>query len=94
MTCTLAGWGMGALFVSAGGYHHHIGMNVWKGVGAPPPPEGAAGLRDFTIVLPEQAELDRILAAVREAGMEPVHDGDGVLLKDPSQNGVRLTVAV
>lgn len=91
---TLAGWNMGALFVSAGGYHHHIGMNVWKGVGAPPPPEGAAGLRDYTIVLPEQAELDRILAAVREAGMEPVHDGDGVLLKDPSQNGVRLTVAV
>ena len=39
----------GALFVSAGGYHHHLGLNTWVGVGAPPPPENAAGLRSFTI---------------------------------------------
>jgi catechol 2,3-dioxygenase len=39
----------GALFVAAGGYHHHLGLNVWAGVGAPPPPENAVGLRSFTI---------------------------------------------
>jgi len=40
----------GALFVSAGGYHHHLGMNTWIGVGAPPPPENAVGMRSFTVV--------------------------------------------
>ena len=39
----------GALFVAAGGYHHHLGLNTWSGVGAPPPPENAVGLRSFTI---------------------------------------------
>ena len=39
----------GALFVAAGGYHHHLGLNVWAGIGAPPPPENAVGLRSFTI---------------------------------------------
>ncbi|HWI19592.1 MAG TPA: VOC family protein [Vicinamibacterales bacterium] len=39
----------GALFVAAGGYHHHLGLNIWAGVGAPPPPENAVGLRSFTI---------------------------------------------
>ncbi len=39
----------GALFVSAGGYHHHLGMNTWVGVGAPPPPENAVGMRSFTV---------------------------------------------
>ena len=42
----------GALFVAAGGYHHHLGMNTWVGVGAPPPPEHAVGLRSFTIESP------------------------------------------
>jgi catechol 2,3-dioxygenase len=45
----------GALFVSAGGYHHHLGLNTWTGVGAPPPPENAVGLRSFTI---ESASLE------------------------------------
>ena len=39
----------GALFVAAGGYHHHLGLNTWAGAGAPPPPEHAVGLRSFTI---------------------------------------------
>jgi len=45
----------GALFVSAGGYHHHLGMNTWVGVGAPPPPENAVGLRSFTVAARELA---------------------------------------
>ena len=56
----------GALFVSAGGYHHHIGLNTWAGEGAPPPPPGARGLRSFTIVLPDEAALAATLAAAGE----------------------------
>jgi catechol 2,3-dioxygenase len=80
----------GAGFVSAGGYHHHIGFNVWAGQGAPPPPAGSTGLRHFTIVLPESAELQRVLRRVRAAGA-PVEDtGDGFLVRDPSCIGVLL----
>jgi catechol 2,3-dioxygenase len=56
----------GALFVSAGGYHHHLGLNVWNGIGAPPPPEHAVGLRAFTIEsasLPPQNVRDEMTGA-------------------------------
>ncbi len=48
--------GTSALFVSAGGYHHHVGLNTWNGVGAPAPPAGSQGLRRYEIVLPDEAE--------------------------------------
>ena len=48
----------GALFLAAGGYHHHIGANTWRGEGAPPPPPGAVGLRRFTIVAPGQSQAE------------------------------------
>ena len=77
----------GALFVSAGGYHHHIGLNTWAGEGAPPPPPGARGLRSFTIVLPDEAALQQTLAAAREAGIEAGEDADGrTVVADPSGN--------
>jgi catechol 2,3-dioxygenase len=82
-----------AAFVSAGGYHHHIGLNTWQGVGAPPPPVEAAGLRYFSILLPDPQTLAQIGARLAEAGT-PVHQTDeGLLLHDPSQNGVLLSVA-
>src|SRR6185369_17975517 len=59
----------GALFTSAGGYHHHVGLNTWAGVGAPPAPAGSAGLRHFVVRLPDQAARDAVLARVREAGI-------------------------
>lgn len=90
---SMDGWGMGALFVSAGGYHHHIGMNVWKGVGIPAPPEGAAGLRCFTVVVPDEAELEKVVSRVKEAGLEPLSHADGVRLRDPSGNFAVLTTA-
>lgn len=89
---TVEGYGMGALFFSAGGYHHHIGTNVWRGVGVPPPPEGAVGLRHFTVVVPDEAELSRMKAAADAAGVEVTQDDGGILVRDPAQNGVRLTV--
>jgi catechol 2,3-dioxygenase len=80
----------GALFVSAGGYHHHLGLNTWAGEGAPPPPSGSRGLREFEIVLPSAdaiaAEEDRL----REAGFEPEREDQRVRATDPSGNAVVL----
>ncbi len=78
-------------FVSAGGYHHHLGLNTWQGEGAPPPPPDAVGLRYFTIELPDQSELERVMARVDAAGIAANQTADGILLYDPSQNGVLLT---
>src|SRR5437667_12092108 len=50
----------GVAFVSAGGYHHHLGLNTWAGRGAPPPPEGVSGLREFTVEVPSQGELEDV----------------------------------
>ncbi|HRQ24637.1 MAG TPA: VOC family protein [Anaerolineales bacterium] len=77
-------------FVSAGGYHHHIGLNTWQGVGAPPPSADAVGLRHFTVDLPNQSALDEVVARVEKAGVSYNLTEDGLLLYDPSQNGVVL----
>jgi catechol 2,3-dioxygenase len=77
-------------FVSAGGYHHHVGLNTWQGVGAPPPPADALGLRYFKIELPDQSSLDEVIARVEKAGIPANQTEDGLLLYDPSQNGVML----
>ncbi len=83
----------GALFLSAGGYHHHIGTNVWHSRGASPAEPGAVGLRSFEIVLPSTAERARVLDRVREAGIETTHGDAGVMIRDPSGNGVELRTA-
>jgi catechol 2,3-dioxygenase len=80
-----------AIFFAAGDYHHHIGTNVWQGVGAPPPPADAIGLRYFTVVLPDQNELERVVERVRQAGIATEQDEQGVLLRDPAGNGLLLT---
>ena len=79
-------------FVSAGGYHHHIGLNTWQGEGAPPPPADAAGLRYFTIELPNQEALDQIIARIDAAGVPSNRTDDGLLIHDPSENGVLLSL--
>ena len=81
---------MHAAFVSAGGYHHHIGLNTWQGEGAPPPPADALGLRYFTVELPDQSALDEVITRVDEAGIPTNQTEGGLLLYDPSQNGVML----
>ncbi len=82
---------MGMAMVSAGGYHHHIGLNIWKGQGAPPAPPGSRGLRYFTVEVPDDVELKRMLARVRQAGIGVESVDGGFVVSDPSQNGVRLT---
>lgn len=77
-------------FVSAGGYHHHIGLNTWQGEGAPPPPADAVGLRHFTVDFPTQPALDEVVARVEKAGISYNQTEEGLLLYDPSQNGVVL----
>jgi catechol 2,3-dioxygenase len=80
-----------ALFISAGGYHHHIGMNTWHSAGAAAPAPGSVGLRSYEILLPSQDELERVLGRVRQAGLEAGQAPDGAtLLRDPSGNGVLL----
>jgi catechol 2,3-dioxygenase len=59
----------GALFLSAGGYHHHIGVNVWAGRGAPPPPDDAAGLIAFSVEVPDEKAVKNIHARTVEAGI-------------------------
>jgi catechol 2,3-dioxygenase len=81
----------GALFISAGGYHHHLGLNIWNGAGAPPPPPNAVGLRYYGIVLPNLAELEKVAGRVQEAGISAEEMDEGFLLRDPSMNGVLLT---
>lgn len=81
-----------ALFVSAGGYHHHIGLNVWAGVGAPPPPPDAVGLRFYTIHLPDEEELARTVEHLRASSVELEETDGAISLQDPSGNRIRLAV--
>ena len=82
----------GALFVSAGGYHHHVGLNTWAGAGAPRPPAGARGLDRFELVLPDAAS--ETAARDRLAAIGDVRDEDGeALVEDPSGNAVLVRVS-
>jgi catechol 2,3-dioxygenase len=81
-----------AAFVSAGGYHHHLGLNAWQGEGAPPPRADAVGLRFFTVKLPDQKALDEVILRVDKAGIPANQIEDGFLVHDPSQNGIVLTL--
>jgi catechol 2,3-dioxygenase len=80
-----------AAFLSAGGYHHHVGANTWESRGAGPAGEGYATLRHAAIVLPDADERDRVAARVADAGQEPEERADGILVRDPSQNPLLLT---
>jgi catechol 2,3-dioxygenase len=88
----MAALGPYAAFLSAGGYHHHLGANTWESDGAQPPPEGTAALRQATIVLPDQAELDRVLARIEIAGITKEERPDGTLIRDPSGNPLVLAI--
>jgi catechol 2,3-dioxygenase len=82
-----------AAFLSAGGYHHHLGANTWNSAGAGAPAAGSAALRHATIVLPDAAERDRVAGVISDAGLE-LEDGDaGPLVRDPSGNALLLTAA-
>lgn len=87
--------GNSAAFISAGGYHHHIGLNTWESAGGNPPPPGTTGLFHLAILYPSRVELADALQRVLKAGL--TLDGasdhgvsEALYLKDPDQNGVEL----
>jgi catechol 2,3-dioxygenase len=84
-----------AAFISAGGYHHHIGLNTWESLGASPPPPGTTGLYHLAILYPTRAELADALRRVEAAGisLDGASDhgvSEALYLRDPDQNGVEL----
>jgi catechol 2,3-dioxygenase len=84
-----------AAFLSAGGYHHHIGLNTWESAGGPPPPPGTTGLYHVAIRYPTRAALADALRSVIEAGVRISGASDhgvseAIYLNDPDQNGVEL----
>jgi catechol 2,3-dioxygenase len=86
--------GASAAFMSAGGYHHHLGLNTWAGVGAPPPPADAVGIRIWDMLLPARADLDAVAARLDAAGVAYEREADGAIVtRDPSGNALRLALA-
>lgn len=83
-------YGPSASFLAAGGYHHHIGINTWAGVGAPPPPPDASGLRWFSIELPDDGALRQMIGRIAGAQIELLETDTGYLVRDPSSNGIML----
>ena len=87
--------GRQAAFLSAGGYHHHIGLNTWESAGGSPPPPGTTGLYHVAILYPTRAELAKALRRVLAAGIELEGASDhgvseAIYLRDPDGNGVEL----
>ena len=82
-----------ALFMSAGGYHHHVGSNTWDSRNAPPAPAGMAGLVEFTVDLPGKADLAAAKGRLAAAGIKTEADGDGLRVRDPGNNEIRLRAA-
>ena len=87
-------YGPSALFVAAGGYHHHIGLNTWAGVGAPPPPPGAIGLEHFVVMLPDDAARDSVVGRLTAAGIVPEPVDGGLLVHDPAKNAILLKTPI
>ena len=88
-----ARYGSTATFLAAGDYHHHVGTNTWAGVGAPPPPPNAVGLRHFEILLSSAEERARVVDRVARAGGETTGGEEGILTRDPSGNAIALVDA-
>ena len=84
-----------AAFISAGGYHHHIGLNTWESKGASPPPPGTTGLYHVAIRYPDRKALGQALKQVVEAGV-PISGAtdhgvsEAIYLRDPDENGIEL----
>jgi catechol 2,3-dioxygenase len=77
-----------AAFVSAGGYHHHLGFNVWRGRGVAPAPEHTVGLRHWTVELPTEQDVAAVRGRVERAGLAPEPSPGGFLVRDPWQIAV------
>ncbi|MDX6532472.1 MAG: catechol 2,3-dioxygenase [Gaiellales bacterium] len=88
----MAALGGHAAFLSAGGYHHHLGANSWESAGRGQAPDGYAKLQQATIVLPDAVSRDQVAGRIADAGQEPIVTDDGIAVRDPSGNPILLTV--
>jgi catechol 2,3-dioxygenase len=84
----------GALFLAAGGYHHHVGTNVWAGPGATRTRDDEAGLLDWELLVPSTADADASAGSLRAAGFEATQDDGAWVAADPVGNVVRIVVEV
>jgi catechol 2,3-dioxygenase len=82
-----------AAFLSVDGYHHHVAVNVWRGVGVPPAPAGTVGLRHWTIELPSEAHVAEAAGRAAAAGVAASARDGGLMLRDPWDIAVLLTAA-
>lgn len=79
-----------AYFVSTGGYHHHIGLNIWSGKGASPPPENSVGMLYYTILFPDEYTKTEKISNLKSLGYEVIEENNEIFTKDPSKNLIRL----
>lgn len=86
-------YGAAAGFVSAGGYHHHIGLNTWAGKGIPAAPPESAGLHFYKILLPNQAALDATSQRLTANNVPYESNSSKIIVRDPSQNEIHLEIA-
>jgi len=82
-----------ALFLSTGGYHHHIGLNIWHGRNAPPLPENSAGMKYLSLAFPNHEVLKEKINNLRKLGYEIIENEEGLFTKDPSDNFIKLVVS-
>lgn len=80
----------GALFTSTGGYHHHIGLNVWNGVGAKMPVKNSVGLNWFTLVYPDEGVRQKAIAQLEKFGSNVAKEQNYYVTEDPSGNVIQL----
>ena len=88
-------YGSQAVFISAGGYHHHIGLNTWESLGGSPPPAGSTGLYHVAILYPTRKSLANALRSLIAAGiaLDGASDhgvSEALYLRDPDENGIEL----
>jgi catechol 2,3-dioxygenase len=91
----MARYGDEAVFISAGGYHHHLGLNTWESKGGSPPPRGTTGLFHVAIRYPDRKTLAQAVRAVLDAGirLDGASDhgvSEAIYLRDPDENGIEL----
>ncbi len=89
---TVNRYGQQALFMSTGGYHHHIGLNTWNGVGSPAPVENSVGLNWYSLVFPNEEARDKVIGKLKTIGATVQEENGTFETKDPSGNKIRLVI--
>lgn len=90
----MARYGSSASFLSAGGYHHHLGINTWESLNAPPPPTNAVGMESYSIELPDEERQAEVRQRVDSAGIEHEMSDGRLSVQDPSGNQIQFIIRV